>query len=114
MARNSSPRQRIETLKREVRILRSELRKAPRGGRGNGEGQISAAARHWWSRALRSQDKAQRAVADAYKVVLRRGENAVELGRRQVHRRPVTVVLVALAVGLLLGQIFTARRWSRY
>ena len=66
MASDASPRQRIETLKREVKILRSELKKMPRRIKGNGEGRMSAAARSWWSKAIEAEDRAERAVADAY------------------------------------------------
>lgn len=108
MATGRDPRKQIQTLKREVRILRSAVKKAPRR-MGNGSGRAAMALRRVWSAARDVQDRAQDGIATTYRTARDRSLRAAEVSRRHIHRRPLALMLAAIVAGVLIGQ-FVRRR----
>jgi hypothetical protein len=111
MVRGNDPRKKIQTLKREVKILRNAVRRVPRRGR-NGESRAATALRRVWGAAQDAGGRAQDGIFATYETVRDRGVRAAEAGRRHVHRRPLTLMLAAILAGILIGQF--ARRRSYY
>ncbi len=51
------------------------------------------------------EERAETSVRDAYESVRDHGEDVLRRGREQVQERPLTVVLGAFLIGLLVGKL---------
>jgi ElaB/YqjD/DUF883 family membrane-anchored ribosome-binding protein len=110
MAKEMSGKSQIQALKREVKILRSEMKKVPRRG-GDGESRAATSLRRVWGAAREAQDRAQGGIAATYATVRDTSLRAADVGRKHVSRRPLTMLLLAIFVGVVVGQLVRRRRY---
>jgi ElaB/YqjD/DUF883 family membrane-anchored ribosome-binding protein len=105
-----SVRKDIKALKDDVAMLRGDLRHLISSAASSGTDRLRSAKDRLRRYAEDINDRAAENLRSVYDDVYERGSRAVEMGREQVTRRPLTIVATALLVGLLLGKLDSWRR----
>ncbi|MFW6062099.1 MAG: DUF883 family protein [Planctomycetota bacterium] len=98
-------REQIKALKKDIATLRSDLKDLAKSARGDGKARYQDAKTRAWHRARDVEDRASRQIQSAYGTMSEETQRAVERTRQEVQDRPLTVTLVALAVGFVIGKL---------
>ncbi len=98
----------MQDIKRDLDELRSDLKQMVAGGFKARE-KLADAKSRLRETAHNLQACTGEQFKDAYNAVRRQGTKAVELGRENIEKRPLIILLSALGAGLLLGRFLLRR-----
>lgn len=98
----------MHDIKRDLDALRNDLKHMVAGGFGARE-KLAGAKSRLRETAHNLQSCTEEQFKDAYDAIRRQGTKAVELGRENIEKRPLIILLSALGAGLVLGRFFLRR-----
>ncbi|MCX5772074.1 MAG: hypothetical protein NTZ09_17625 [Candidatus Hydrogenedentes bacterium] len=98
----------MQDIKRDLDELRGDLKQMVAGGFKAREKLADAKSRLWKS-AHNLESCTEEQFKDAYDAIRRQGTRAVELGRENIEKRPLIILLSTLGIGLVLGRFLLRR-----
>jgi ElaB/YqjD/DUF883 family membrane-anchored ribosome-binding protein len=101
----SASREELRVLREDIERLRTDLKDLLKAAREDSTGKLEDIRQRIAQTAKDLEERAGSGMRGAYGNVRERGQTALRRGREQVQERPLTVVLGAFVVGLLLGKL---------
>ena len=100
----------LASLRKDLKALRSDMKELVGAVATDGSGRLEELKSRLWSATRDWEAKAEGMLRDATHAVREKGEEAVERGREEVRKHPLSIVLGAAAVGVLVGLLIRRRR----
>jgi len=95
----------LQAIKDDIDSLRSDLRSLMKTAKGEGRGRLEDIRDLLMEASRDLEARAEEQLRQAMGVARERGEEAVERSREEISKRPLTMVLSSMAIGLVLGAL---------
>lgn len=97
----------LQALREDIQAMKGDLAQVLESLEEDGEGKWEEIKMKLVDTTKKLEERAAEQLQDAYTAAKDEGEKAVGAARKEISKRPLTVVLTSFVIGLLVGSLFS-------